>query len=328
MTAARHRPVRHRPAPRPAALLLLVLALLFLQAPGSPAGATRVLALVNDYPVTDFDVAQRQKLSRIIGGPRDRKGAFRAVVNNAVLVTEAKKLGIEVSDSQVEKALQRMAKGMGGMDRLKRALSKAGVRMSTMRDYVRSTILFQLLARRMGKTIKAEVNDAEVERRYRKILADPRLKPVTVYDLREVLLPLDAADPVMRKQLAYARLAEAQQIMQRYRGCRTLRQATADIFNVRISKPIQADAARMPPRLRQAIRKAGTRRLVGPMRAPQGIQLLALCGIRNIKPPRPSKEQVRQIVRSEAINREVERVMRQLRRKAFIEYKDRKLVLN
>ena len=293
-----------------------------------PANAARVLVLVNDYPITDFDIAQRQKLHRIIGGPRDKKGALKALINDAVLVTEAKKLGIEVSDVQVTKALERMAKNMGGMDRLKAALRKAGVRMQTMRDYVRSTILFQIMARRMGKTIRAEVDEKEVERRYRQILKDPRLQPVTVYEMREVLLPVDATNPVMAQQLLYARLAEAQQIMQRYRGCGSLRKATGDIFNVRISKTIQADPRRMPKQLRAALRKAGTKRLVGPMRAPNGIQLLALCRIRKITPPRPSKDQVRQIVKAEAINREVERILRQLRRKAYIEYKDKKLAIN
>lgn len=309
-------------------LMVLPLVAMMLMAGGTPARAAKVLVLVNDHPITDFDVKQRQRLNRLIGGPRDRKGALKALINDAVLITEARKLGIEIPDAQVSRALERMAKNMGGMNKLKAALRKAGVSMRVMRDYVRSTLLFQIMARRMGKTIRARVDEKEVERRYRKLLKDPRLQPVTIYELREVLLPLDAADPVMAQQLAYARLAEAQQIISRYRGCKSLRKAAGDIFNVKISRTIQADPRRMPKKLREALRKAGTRRLVGPMRAPNGIQLLALCRIRKITPPRPNKEQVRQMVRAEAINREVERILRQLRRKAYIEYKDKKLAVN
>ncbi len=294
----------------------------------TPAQAGKVLALVNDYPVTDFDVQQKQRLNRIIGGPRDRKGAFRAAVNEAVLLTEAKKLGIEVSDAKVDKAIEQMAANMGGKAKLKAVLRKNGVRLETLRRYVRSTILFRIFSARMGRTLKTTVDEKEVEHRYRKILNDPRLKPVTIYKLREVLLPIDDPNPITRKQLTIARLAEAQQIMARYRGCGSLKKITSDIFNVRISPLIQADPRRMPKPIIKAIRKAGTKRMIGPLRAPNGVQLLAFCGTRKIVPPKPDKKVIRQMVQAEVINREVEKVMRQLRRKAYIEYKDPKLVLN
>ncbi len=293
-----------------------------------PARAGKVLALVNDYPVTDYDVQQKQRLNRIIGGPRDRKGAFRAAVNEAVLITEAKKLGIEISDVKIDKAIAQMAKNLGGEAKLKAVLRKNGVRLQTLRRYVRSSILFRIFSARMGRPLKTTVDEKEVERRYRQILKDPRLKPVTIYKLREVLLPIDDPNPVTRKQLTFARLAEAQQIMIRYRGCGSLTRITADIFNVRISPLIQADPRRMPKPILKAIRKAGTKRMIGPLRAPKGIQLLAFCGTRKIVPPKPDKKLIRQMVQAEILNREVEKIMRQLRRKAYIEYKDPKLVLN
>ena len=309
--------------------LVLLFGIFILTVPFSlPAHAGKVLALVNDYPVTDFDVQQKQRLNRIIGGPRDRKGAFRAAVNEAVLLTEAKKLGIEISNAKIDKAVEQMAKNLGGMAKLKAVLRKNGVRLETLRRYVRSTILFRIFSTRMGRTLKTTVDEKEVEQRYRKILNDPRLKPVTIYKLREVLLPIDDPNPVTRKQLAIARLAEAQQIAARYRGCGSLKKITSDIFNVRISPVIQADPRRMPKAIVKAIRNAGTKRLIGPMRAPNGIQLLAFCGTRKIVPPKPDKKLIRQMVQAEVINREVEKVMRQLRRKAYIEYKDPKLVLN
>ncbi len=307
-------------------IIAAALAFALLQ-PAAPARASKVLAIVNDLPVTDFDVSQRQKLNSIIGGSRTRKAALRSVLNAAVMQTEAKKRNIVISDQQVEKALQSMANKMGGMAKLKATLRKRGVRMRTLRAYIRSSMLFRVLAQRMGKKIAPKVNPGEVDRRYRKIINDPRLRPVTIYNLRQVTLPVENVAPAMRQQLQYARLVEAQQIMKRYRGCARLRAATSGIFNVRVSKTLKADPRRLPGPLKKAIRLAGTKRMIGPIRMRQGIQLIAYCGATKITPPRPKRAQIEAMVKAEAFNREVERVMKQLRKNAFIDYKDKSAAL-
>jgi len=314
------------PSRRAATLLLAVFLAVFMHP--AAARASRVLAIVNDFPVTDFDVSQRLKLNSIIGGARSRKAALRSVINAAVMRTEAKKRGLAISDQQVEKALQNMARNMGGMAKLKATLRKRGVRMRTLRDYIRSSMLFRVLARRMGKKIAPRVNPGEVDRRYKKIINDPRLRPITIYNLRQVTLPVENVAPAMRQQLQYARMVEAQQIMKKYRGCASLRKATSGIFNVRISKPLKADPRRLPGPLKKAIRLAGTKRMIGPIRARAGIQLIAYCGTTKIVPPRPKKAQIEAMVKAEAFSREVERVMKQLRKKAFIDYKDKSAKLD
>jgi len=314
--------------PRMLRIILSVLLLSALALVPRQALASKVLALVNDMPVTDYDVSQRIKLNSVIGGKRDRKSAFRSVVNDAVLLTEARKMGIDVSEVSVDKAIERMAKNMGGMAKLKATLRKKGVRMSTLKSYVRSSLLFRVMAQKLGKKISPKVDQAEIDRRYRKILKDPRLQPVTIYNIRQVTLPVENVAPAMRQQLYYARLVEAQQIMRRYKGCRSLREASSGIFNVKISKTLPADPRRMPAQLRKALKLAGTKKLVGPIRTRQGIQMFAFCGTRKIAPPKPKKEQIAAMVRAEALSREMEKVMRELRKRAYIEYKDRKLVLN
>ncbi len=303
-----------------AAAVLLVLVLGWASV---PAQASKVLVLVNDRPVTDFDVSQRMKLNGIIGGRRDRKSALRSQINAAVLETEARKLGIVIPDTQVDKTLRAMARNMGGMAKMKATLRKRGVRLRTMKDYIRSTLLFRVMMQRMGKKLQVKVDQKAIDRKYRQILNDPRLRPITIYNLRQVTLPVENVAPAMRQQLLYARMVEARQIMKRYKGCRSLRKAVSGIFNVKVSKPLQADPRRMMKQLRKAIQLAGTRRLIGPIRSTSGIQLIAFCGSRKIVPPRPKREQIAAIVKNEAMGQEIERIMRQLRKKAYIEYKDK-----
>ena len=331
-----HMPFATMPSARHVArwsILLLLVLLPALLVQTQPARAVKVLALVNDLPITDLDVSRRMKLHRILGmrfrsTAQARKRALQALIDDAVLEAEARRLGMALEETQVEAAVRRMASGMGGMDKLRAVLRRNGLDMNFLRSYVRGQMIFRTLLARSGRKIDARVDDAAVNGRLHKILSDPRLKPITIWRIRQVTLPVDDVAPVMRQQLLLARAVEARQIMRRYRGCGSLRSAASGIFNVRISRVIEADPRRMPKPLRAALRKAGTRHLVGPVRAPRGIQLLALCGTRAIRPKLPDKGKLRQRIRAalqqEKIGRQVEQFMKTLRRKAIIDWRTKR----
>ena len=310
----------------------VLLAAMFALGGLTPAYAIKVLVLVNDTPITDFDVTQRMRLNKVLGvrlPPKQaRKQALERLVDEAVLKAAARSKGIALEETQVEAALRRMARGMGGMEKLRAALRRQGLKLDHVRDYIRSQLLFQAMAIRSGRRISAKVTDEEVERRLRKILSDPRLRGVTIWKLRQVMLPVDDAAPVMRQQLFMARAVEAQQIMRDYRGCKTLRKATKDIFNVQVSGIIQADPRKLPPPIRKAISRAGTRRLVGPIRTPKGVQLLAFCGKQTLKPKIPDKaklrQQLRNVIRQEKMARTIRGFMKTLRHKVIIDWRTKR----
>ncbi len=296
------------------------------------AHAVKVLVVVNDHPITDFDVNQRVKLYQVLGmrgsSAQMRKRALQALIDDAVLEAEARRKGLLPDAIQIEGAIKNMARNMGGMEKLKSALRRKGLSMDHVRDYIRSQLIFRAILARSGRSLDAKVSEAEVERRMRKLLSDPRLKPITIWRLRQVDLPVENVSPVMRQQLMMARAVEAQQIIRRYKGCKTLRKAAEGIFNVRISRMLDADPRRLPPRLKKALKKAGTRRLVGPIAGPKSVQLLAFCGIRSIRPKLPDKaklkSQLRAVIRQEKIEREVKKIMKPLRRKAVIEWRTKR----
>ena len=320
---------------RAAWFLVLVAALAIVGLASRSAHAIKVLAVVNDVPVTDYDVRQRMKLHRVLGmrypsAAAARKRALQSLIDDAVLKAEARRLGMRMEETQVEAAVRNMARGMGGMGKLKSALRKQGLTMDQLREFVRSQMIFRAIAARNGFKPDVQVSEAEVERRLKKILSDPRLKPITIWRLRQALLPVEKVSPVMRDQLLLARAVEAQQIMQKYRGCGSLKKAASGIYNVQVSPIIDADPRKLPAPLKKALRKAGTKRLVGPIRTPQGIQLIGFCGTRTIKPKLPtgSKKQLRERLRAslqqEKLSRQIESFMKKLRRKAIIEWRTKR----
>jgi peptidyl-prolyl cis-trans isomerase SurA len=307
---------------------------------GLPAGldvasaqSQRLVVVVNDNPITNYDINQRVKLNRVLGiaagsQKQQRQRALRELINDVITRSEAKRLKLEFKKEQVDRTIEGMAKGVNlTMKSLNAKLRSNGISEKTFRRQVEDTLVFRYLMRRKYN-VDVEVTDAEVDRRYSKYTSDPRLKPVRIFEIREIDLPLGNASEAMRSQLEYARAVEAQQIMKRYKGCNSARKAASGIFNVKVGKIVQAPADKLPAQMRKVLLDAGTKRLIGPMRGPKGIRLIGYCGQRTLSPPKPPREAIKNMLLNEKYQKASERVMRDLRRRAFIDFKDKSAVIN
>jgi hypothetical protein len=139
----------------------------------------------------------------------------------------------------------------------------------------------------------------------------------------EITLPLDSEDPM----LLQSRAIEAQQVQRKFKGCGNTKSAADGIFNVKFGKKFDADGAKLPKPMKQALDKAGQGRAVGPMRGKQSIQLIALCGVRKISPQKPdfkmpSREQIERMVINEKYDRLEETYLKQAREKVYVEYRN------
>ena len=99
------------------------------------------------------------------------------------------------------------------------------------------------------------------------------------------------------------------------------------MFNVKQGKKFDADAAKLPKAMRAALDKAGVGRAVGPMRGKTGIQLLALCGIRKLTPPKPdfkmpARDQVERGLTNEKYDGLEEQYLKTIRGNVYIEYRN------
>jgi len=284
-----------------------------------------VIVTVNDQPITSFDIDQRIRLWEVLGSSRKeatRKQALQSLIDDVIKITSAKKNNVEAKEDVVNSHLQRMAQSMQtDMKGLAAKLKKQGVSINALRQYATAQISFNRLLIALYK-VDVTVDPAEIEKAYQKMASDPRLKPVTVYRIMEIELPIEKSDPSMQQQLVYARAVEAEQIKQRFRGCDAARAATEGVYNTVIKRPIDVDVSKIPPPLKQALDKAGPGRLVGPAMQGTGVQLIALCGRQNVEPPKPSKQMVESMLENKKFEDYERRYMRELRRTAYIDYKD------
>lgn len=305
------------------AVLLAAILLLAAHVPGFAAGT--VIVIVNDNPITGFDIDQRIKISQVLGdapGANPRPQVLQELINDVLKRAEAERFNAMPSTKQVDDAMARLAKNTGiDVEALAKQLKTKGISIDAVRKQVATTIAFNRL---IGSkyNVRDSVDEAEVTRRLEQFKLDPRMKPTTVYKLQEIMLPVENVG-AMSGQLMMARALEAQQVMSRYKGCATAKKAGSGIFNVKVGKPFEADAQRLPKELKAALDKAGTKRLVGPIQGQQGIQLIGLCGKSQLAPTAPTRQQVENMVMNEKYASYEERYVKELRRSAFIDYKDK-----
>jgi peptidyl-prolyl cis-trans isomerase SurA len=325
---------------------------MFVPTAANAAGTQQVLAIVNDQPVTSRDVDQYLALQKLLGistrGGDVRRRAAEDLINQIVKIEEAKLNKMNAGDKEIDSRIAEISKALK-TDRkgLESKLKKQGIGLRTMNQWVASQIGFARLLRFKYKA-EYKVDASEVDRRKNeinsKIKAEidgkvsaymrqfDKFKPVTVYNLMEINFPLDAPSGGTTNELLQARALDAIQYGKNFRSCSNARAAASGIFNVRIGKKIEADAAKLPAPLIKLLRSRGPGKAYGPMQTGNGLQMIAFCSERRIDPPKPkrpdvkypfaTKEQISGVVEAEGFEKFEKKFVTDMRRHMIIDYRD------
>jgi peptidyl-prolyl cis-trans isomerase SurA len=177
---------------------------------------------------------------------------------------------------------------------------------------------------------KSEI-DGNITQQIKKLEADPRRRPITVYELMPIKFPVDAPQGSVTPELINSRAIEANIFIKKFKGCKNARAAASGIFNVQIGKRVEADGAKMDKRLKSALDKAGVGRALGPIPSPKGVEAIAFCGVRKIVPPKiqrpdnvkyPTADQARSVLIQEKSDQIASKYAGKFRKGLYIEYRD------
>jgi peptidyl-prolyl cis-trans isomerase SurA len=179
-------------------LIVSVLALvLFLAAFGARAqDMLRIAAVVNDEVISIYDLNMRLNLVVALSGlpntieTRQKLGpqVLRSLIDDELKHQEATRLGIPVSENEVEVALRRLEKG-NGFDRggLDKFLASRRIKKSSLTDQIESEISWRKLVQgRYGANI--QISDEEIDEVLREIEGN---KGKPEYLVFEIFLPVD-----------------------------------------------------------------------------------------------------------------------------------------
>ncbi|WP_082714623.1 peptidylprolyl isomerase [Kordiimonas lacus] len=241
--------------------------------------------LVNDEPISSYDINQRLRLVIAVSGGvqseqeflKVREQVVQSMVDERLQLQEAATVELEIPDAQLEEFFGRRAQGLGqSPEQFAQALAGIGSSKQTMLDQMEAELAWsQLVQGRLGSFVS--VSDEEVEAYIQRIY-DNRGK--FEYRLAEIVLLVDSTE-----QEAAVK-ANAEELVSRIRGGASF-PAIAQQLSASSSAAVGGDigwivADDLDGPYRKAVDEVSVGDVAEPIRTPGGYLILAVRDRRRI----------------------------------------------
>jgi peptidyl-prolyl cis-trans isomerase SurA len=300
------------------AALLLLTALLGGVIPGL-AQEVSIKVLVNDDPISDYDIDQRERFLAITTqqqpSPALKKQATDMLIDERLQVQQGRKLGGTADDADLNKILEDMAaKNNLSVDGLATALGKAGVNIKTLKDRIRAQIIWQdAIGRKFRRDV--QIADSDIDKAVSEAGGEGGGETENALQLRQVKFEI----PGGADQGTIASwLAAAESLRTRFGSCAELAKGVS-------GASVKTLADQKPASLAQPARLLVTNAKVGQMTPPMisqaAVELYAVCGKRSFKGDDAARKTAQVKLLSQELALRAERLLRDTRAEAFIEYR-------
>ena len=267
--------------------------------PPASAQSVYTAVLVNDTPITNFDINARAALLRLQGagsGEASRR-AEEELVDEALQRSEARRLGISASAAQVERALESIAgRSNLSVGQLGQALAQRGVSISTLRDSIEAQLLWRdVIQARFRATVSVQEQDVLAALGTRD--AGDGEATVTEYTLREVIFVVPSGSP----DSAFAqREREARALRERFVSCAQSIETARALTGVVVQDEQRRFSSEVNAELNEMLQETANGRLTPPNRIENGVEMIAVCDKREVR----SDEGLRSEVEGEILDEE------------------------
>jgi peptidyl-prolyl cis-trans isomerase SurA len=247
-----------------------------------PAAASEIKYVVNDIPITSYDIERRAAFIRLQHG---KGSASDQMIDQTLRVAEANRLHIRISDQQVDEAYARFAKNNKmPSEQLDEILSKSGVTKEHFKEFIRAQMSWsQVLAMRARSGGRLSEQEA-----VRKMLEKGGAKPsATEYMLQQVIFVVPASE---RGSIG-KRKHEAEAMRARFHSCDTTREFAKGLIDVTVRDLGRVLAPELPADWADSIKKAGPGQATAVRETDRGLEFIGICSSREV-----SDDRVAQIV--------------------------------
>ena len=300
------------------AALLLLTTLLGGIIPGL-AQEVSIKVLVNDDPISDYDIDQRERFLAITTqqqpSPALKKQATDMLIDERLQLQEGRKLGATADEAEVTKVLEGMAeKNNLSVDGLATALGKAGVNIKTLKDRVRAQIVWQdAVGRKFRRDV--QIADSDIDKAMSAAGEEGGGETENALQLRQVKFEIPAGAD---QGTIAARLAAAESLRARFGSCAELAKGVSGASVKTLTDQKPASLAQ-PARLLVTNAKVG--QMTPPMISQAAVEVYAVCGKRSFKGDDAARQTAQRKLLSQELALRAERLLRDVRAEAFIEYR-------
>lgn len=265
---------------------------------------------VNGVAISDIEIAQRAKLMKLEGGG-STKAATNSLIEEQLQLQEATRLGILITDGQVEDAFQQVARNVKmSTSKLNEVLRANGVSEATMKARLKAALAWQKVGE-VAIRARVQISDLQLDQE-----AAAALDTDSSYDyiLKEVLF-------ITTKGSASSRTAQANQYRKSFTGCDSAVQLSLSYTDAAVRDMGRRHATQLPDAIAQELAKLNVGGITKPLVTESGVSMLAVCSKTAARDTTFVKNKLRNEQGTEAMKGEAEKYLAELRKKAQIVYR-------
>lgn len=284
-----------------------------------PIRAQQVVLLVNGTPITDRDIASREKFLEMSNHKKpSRQETINSLIDETLELKEAARFALDPSDTEVQQAYENVASGMGvDAQKLTQMLTGGGASADTLKHRLKAQIAWTTLVRGRYKS-SLEIADKDVEAELQLHQPADTNQVGYEYIVRPIVLIVPRGSPDAAFE---ARKRDADALRGRFTSCADGIPFARGLPEVAVRDPINKSSADLPPALRTILDSIEIGHLTPPETTSEGIQMFAVCSKKESKTEAPGLREVRDKMFEKRFGVKANRYLADLRRQAMIEYK-------
>ena len=293
--------------------------LLLLVTHGGQAQDVAIKLLVNDDPISDYDIAQRARFLQLTAkeqpGPALTEKSTEMLITEHLQFQEGRKLGITANEADVNRVVEDMA-SRNNLDSagLATALSSSGVNIQTLKNRIGAQMVWQ---RVIGQKFRREVNlkDAQVDEALSQSGGGK-----SSGGIKQLRLTLCSRS---NQKTVAARVAEAENLRARFRGCGNFQSLAKGVDGATVRNLRVQDASTLGSPARILVQNAKVGQMTPPTVTRAGVELYAVCAAQTAAAngALDVRDSAKRKIMNDELLAKADEYMKEVRDKAFIEYR-------
>ena len=284
----------------------------------APASAQQIVALVNGEPITALDVERHSRIIQAFSRkPPSRKEALEELVDQKVKLAQAKRLEIDISEADLNRATAAMASQSGRTATdFTAALRQAGIDNAAFKMKLRSDLAWREVLQKMSPGA-FQVRDADV---VAALVArgEKTTAKAMQYTMRQVVFVVPRGSPdAFRAQ----RVREAEALRSKFSDCERDLALAREYREVVVKEPVIRISTDLPQRLQELLQKIPDGQMTPPEPTSAGIEVVAVCGRKETVADLSSRREIRNELLSQRVGVNEKEILEKLRRQAIIDYR-------
>jgi peptidyl-prolyl cis-trans isomerase SurA len=238
-----------------------------------PQRGTYIRVLVNNQPITNYDIQRRQKFRQLRRLSASQDDTIKELIDEKVKITAAQQAGVYASDAEAERAFDNFAKGNKSTPaRISADLDRIGIGAEHFKQYIRVQLSWNRLA---GQKLQQDTRSKSQSDAIFELRKAGQEKPETTeYILQQIIfvIPQDKM-----KSLVKARTDEAIAFRQRYEGCEKAVELAKQLKDVAVKDLGRKLQPELPPNWVEPLKAIQAGQLTQPQTTEKGVEMLGIC---------------------------------------------------